>query len=97
MTYVEKNGVVMAARDEHQLAAFINNGWLLKENKAEEKPVEKPIEEVPAEEPKAYTKSAIMRMPAADLRGLAEENGLDDADGYTAAELKEWLIDKLGL
>ena len=24
---VEKNGVVFEVRDNHQLAAFINNGW----------------------------------------------------------------------
>ena len=24
---VKKNGVVMVVRDEHKLAAFVNNGW----------------------------------------------------------------------
>ena len=88
MTYVERNGVVMAARDEHQLAAFLNNGWKLKEKKADA-----PKPEVKPEEPK-YNKSAIMRMSTADLRTLAAKNGLENPEEMTGSELKEWLIDK---
>ena len=28
---VEKNGIKMTARDKNQLAAFLNNGWKIKE------------------------------------------------------------------
>ena len=33
MTNVIKNGVVMGCRDENQLAAFLNNGWKIVEEK----------------------------------------------------------------
>ena len=43
----------------------------------------------------AYTKTEINRMPTADLRKLASENGLDD--GLNGAEIKKALIEKFGL
>lgn len=48
------------------------------------------------EKPK-ISKSKIITMKASDLRSLATENGLANADDYTGTELKKWLIDKLGL
>ena len=42
-----------------------------------------------------YTKTEINRMPTADLRKLASENGLDD--GLSGAEIKKALIEKFGL
>jgi hypothetical protein len=36
-------------------------------------------------------------MKASDLRKLASDNGLENAEEYTGTELKKWLIDKLGL
>ena len=44
-----------------------------------------------------YTKTAIKRMPTADLQALALEQGIENAMELTGAELKELLIEKLGL
>lgn len=44
-----------------------------------------------------YTKTAIKRMPTADLQTLALEQGVENAMELTGAELKELLIEKLGL
>jgi capsule polysaccharide export protein KpsE/RkpR len=43
----------------------------------------------------AYTKTEINRMPTADLRKLAKENGLDDS--LSGAEIKKSLIAKFEL
>ena len=43
----------------------------------------------------AYTKTEINRMPTADLKKLAKENGLDD--GLSGAEIKRALIEKYNL
>ena len=42
-----------------------------------------------------YTKTEINRMPTADLRELAEKNGLDSS--LSGAELKKLLINHYGL
>lgn len=47
--------------------------------------------------PSDYTKTAIKRMPTADLQALALEQGIENAMELTGAELKELLIEKLGL
>lgn len=47
-----------------------------------------------AKEEVAYTKTEINRMPTADLKKLAKENGIDDGSG---AEIKKALIAKFGL
>ena len=63
-----------------------------------ETPAETSFEETSFEEPaKKPTKSEITLMRVADLRNLAQENGLEDVDEYTGSELKEWLIKQLGL
>ncbi len=46
---------------------------------------------------KAYTKTEIMRMSTADLQALATEQGINNAEEITGAELKKLLIEKLGL
>lgn len=38
MIKIEKDGIMMVARDKNQLAAFLNNGW---QKVTEEKPEEK--------------------------------------------------------
>ena len=43
----------------------------------------------------AYTKTEINRMPTADLKKLAKENGIDD--GLSGAEIKKALIEKFNL
>lgn len=44
-----------------------------------------------------YTKTEINRMSTAELQTLAMENGIDNADEMTGAELKKVLIEKFGL
>ena len=44
-----------------------------------------------------YTKTEINRMSTADLQALATEQGIDNAEELTGAELKKLLIEKLGL
>lgn len=44
---------------------------------------------------KKPSKSEIARMPVADLRKLAKENGLGNPDEYTGSELKEWLNENI--
>ena len=69
----------------------------------DEKPVKKPVEpvETPVEsEEKAevtYTKSDIMSMKAAKLRDIATENGVENPEELTGAELKKLLVEKFGL
>lgn len=67
----------------------------------DEKPVEKveikeEINEVKDDAPK-YTKKDITFMKVANLRELAAKNGVENPDELTGVELKEILIDKLGL
>lgn len=42
-------------------------------------------------------KTDIFRMSTADLRELAKENGIDDADKVTGVELKKILVSKFGM
>jgi len=71
-------------------------------NKAEgatEKVAPKPIPEVKEEKPKVeekqVTRADIMKMNAATVKAFAKEQGLDDVDEKSGAELKRILIDKL--
>lgn len=52
-------------------------------------------EEVPEEH--EYTKTYINRMPVEELKKLAEEKGIEDAENATGAQLKEALIALMGL
>lgn len=58
----------------------------------EEKPAEEATPEV-----KFYTKSDINGMKVAELKKLAKENEIEGADDMTGTELKNVLIDKMGL
>lgn len=44
-----------------------------------------------------YTKTDINTMKVADLRNLATEQGIKNADDISGAELKNLLIEKMGL
>ena len=44
-----------------------------------------------------YTKTMINRMSTSDLQAVAAEQGIDNAEELTGAELKKLLIEKLGL
>lgn len=86
MVTVEKNGIKMTAKDNNQLAAFLNNGWEVK--KEPEKPINPTME---------YKKSDIAQMKVDDLKTLAKELCIEGADEATGAKLKEDIIAKLGL
>lgn len=59
-------------------------------------PSVKPIErELPKEE--KYTKSEIARMNNQNLRKVASDIGIENPEEYTGAELKEMLVEKMGL
>lgn len=44
-----------------------------------------------------YTKTDINRMSTAELKELAKEKGIENAEDITGGELKKILIEKLGL
>lgn len=46
---------------------------------------------------KQYTKTDINRMSTADLRKMASNTGVENADTMTGAELKKYLISVFGL
>lgn len=99
MTEVVKNGIRMAARDGNQLAAFLNNGWKIVEEKKSTIVVPKNVETSIAEGNinKEYTKSEISRMKTDDLKALAPTLGIEVTEESTGAKLKEEIIVKLGL
>ena len=45
----------------------------------------------------SYSKTDINRMSTSDLQAFAAEQGIDNAEELTGAELKKLLIEKLGL
>ena len=66
-----------------------------KKSVASEKNKEQPKVEVKSE--KFYTKTDINTMKVAELRNLAMEQGIENADDISGAELKNLLIEKMGL
>ena len=113
MYLVRKSGTVMGARDDVQLAAFLNAEWEKFENadsvkKAAE--IKKPEPETVAEpviesgnaedagvDSVAPTKTDINRMTTANLREYGSEIGIEDAFDKNGATLKAEIIEKLGL
>lgn len=67
-----------------------NNNTVVAETK--EEVVEPIVEKQPQ-----YTKTDINRMPVDQLRKLAMSTGVEGADKWTGAELKEYLIALMGL
>ena len=53
--------------------------------------------EIVQKQPPKYTKTEINRMPVDELRKLAMSTGVEGADKWTGAELKEYLIALMGL
>lgn len=51
----------------------------------------------PTSSESGYTKTTINRMSTADLQSLATEQGIENADEISGAELKKLLIEKFGL
>ena len=54
------------------------------------------VKEVVAEMP-TYSKTEINRMSTAELKKLSKEQGIDNAEEMTGADLKKVLIEKFGL
>lgn len=54
-------------------------------------------EKLSNEDQKKYTKTEINRLSTADLRELAKEYGIENAENTSGANLKKILIEKLGL
>lgn len=54
-------------------------------------------DDIKVKDDKKYTKKDITFMKVANLRELAAENGVENPDELTGAELKEILIEKFGL
>lgn len=50
-----------------------------------------------SEEQKTYTKTEINRMPASELKALAMEHGIAEAEEKSGTEIKKLLIEKFGL
>ena len=50
-----------------------------------------------SKEQKTYTKTEINRMPASELKALAIENEIAEAEEKSGTELKKLLIEKFGL
>ena len=55
------------------------------------------VEEEVQEEPKPLTKTEINRKSVAELKELAVDNGIENAEEMTGAELKKVLISKFDL
>lgn len=73
------------------------NGVVYRAGEEIPSPDEKPVIVNEKVDEKKYSKSDIKTMKAADLRVLAEENGIERPDEYTGNELKEMLIERFGL
>ena len=80
---VNKNGVWYPAGAE-----VPEDSKALKNNTDDEKTEEKEVQ---------YTKTDINRMPVAELREMAMRTGVEGADTWSGAELKEYLITIFGL
>jgi hypothetical protein len=94
---LKKDSITMAVRDEHQLAAFLNNGWVRCDEKEEKSDFSQYMN--PPEEPTGtnYTKTDINRMSKAELLERAKATGVEGAEDMTGTELKEYLIALFGL
>jgi len=100
MFYVAKGKLRYGVADENMLSPFLTNGYILvNENAPVTKPtiesVVEPIVEVKVEEPKAYTKTDILRASLDELRKIAKANGIKVKPNDTGACLKKILIETL--
>jgi hypothetical protein len=91
MTRVSKDNVFMAVRDEHQLAAFLNNGWTVVEDKTSTATPK--VEEVAKTETTFnHSKTEINRMSTAELHELAKSLNVANEAEMSGANLKEYFI-----
>lgn len=73
----------------------VNNARILELSGKDNKQGKALIEEVV--EDKQYTKSEINRLSTAELKALAKESGIADAEELNGGELKKILIEQFGL
>lgn len=85
---VKVNGVWYRAGEEISSSASSNIANTTETN------VEKIVEK---QSQPQFTKTEINRMPVEELRKLAMSTGVEGADKWTGAELKEYLIALMGL
>lgn len=85
MTEIIKDGVVMAARDNHQLAAFLNNGW-----KVRDSDIPKP--EMPTEQSVADNSESEEPLPISDENITLEEK---EEHNYTKTDINTMSTEKL--
>jgi hypothetical protein len=90
MTRVSKDNTFMAVRDSNQLAAFLNNGWNIVEDKT---PVATPkVEETVETVTFNHSKTEINRMTTAELHELAKSLNVANEADMSGANLKEYFI-----
>lgn len=93
--FFPRSGVKVSQERLNELASSKNKrGKPLIKLVEEVKKVATPTEEVATVE---YTKTDINRMPVSELRTLALNTGVENAEEMTGAELKEYLINVFGL
>lgn len=80
-----RDGVSVSEERLFELSTDINK---------QKKPLIRFVEE---KEELSYTKTDINRMPVAELRELASENGINGVEDMSGAELKKEIISVLGL
>ena len=86
---------------------FPRDGLFVSENRLKElsgtnnrrgiKLIEFVEDEKTQEQPKPLTKTEINRMNIAELKRVAKENGIEDSDEKTGAEIKKLLIERFEL
>lgn len=81
---LKRRAVEKAAREKDDFSKYMN-------------PPEQELPFLDVPQIMKYTKTEINRLSTAELRSLAKENGIDNAEEMTGAELKKVLIEKLGL
>ena len=87
--------MVAECMTKHKGIWYLPGEVIPEEPAMEEHPEEPAMEEHP-EEP-GYTKTAIKRMPVDELKKLATEKGIEDAENATGEQLKDALIAMMGL
>ena len=88
----------MGMMTRHNQKARAAQTALAKKKTVEVKPIAEELKnEIPQEEKIFYTKTDINTMKVADLRELAKQKGIENADDISGTELKNILIEKMGL
>lgn len=90
---VIKDGKWYKAGEEVPSSASVLEDNAIKKNEEVVAKVEQPI----VEKQPQYTKTDINRMSTAELKEVATNNGIENAEEMTGGDLKKVLIEKFGL